>query len=121
MREIKFRAWEEANAKMRDWEYMKSISVYPGHPEWEWSQFTGLKNKKGQSMYEGDVIKHLYWNDNRAGALCTGVIRWNDESAYFQVEWITGNPYGATDLLEDVLDNEIIGNIYENPELGEFK
>lgn len=118
MKEIKFRAWEEANAKMRDWEYMKSISVYPGHSEWEWSQFIGLKDGNGNDIYEGDVLKDVK------------MFKVNKEIAVFRVDYIGGSfcltskdqitPIFVYDG-KNLKNCEIIGNVYENPELGEFK
>lgn len=64
------------------------------------SQFSGLLDKNGKEIYEGDVIEFM-----RAGKKKRVVVEWDEYDAGFR--YITQNP----------LDNEIIGNIYENPEL----
>lgn len=70
-------------------------------------QFTGLCDKSGERIYEGDIV---YVPDEEEA----GVVAWDDESARFTIE--------LTGLLID-FDNysaiytEVIGNIYDNPEL----
>jgi len=70
-----------------------------------WMQFTGLKDKNGREIYEGDVVQ--YESDFRK---ITGAVGYDEASAAFKIAgnhftWF--NPEAA----------EIIGNIYENPEL----
>lgn len=117
MREIKFRAWDEQNKVM---EY--KVNVNDGKPvkygyQWfnhgntihdsELMQYTGLKDKNGKEIYEGDLIKvddeHLY-------IICFRV----QDSGY-----IGSNEYGydEQDLCYLACNYEVIGNIYENPEL----
>jgi len=79
-------------------------------------QATGLKNKNGKLIYEGDVV--LFKDD--AGRLQKGVINWW-EYAYF-ANALGGDDEGNQDieLHPDYLkDVEVIGNIYENPKLLE--
>lgn len=72
-------------------------------------QYTGLTDKNGVKIFEGDIV---YVPDEEEA----GVVAWDDESARFTIE--------LTGLLID-FDNysaiyiEVIGNIYDNPELIE--
>lgn len=63
-------------------------------------QFTGLFDKNGKEIYEGDVIEFMH-----SGKKVRALVEWIDNDAGFNS--VQHNP----------LDNEIIGNIYENPEL----
>ncbi|HLR91937.1 MAG TPA: YopX family protein [Atopostipes sp.] len=69
-------------------------------------QNTGLKDKSGAEIYEGDI-----GYDNHFG--CYGVVKF-DEGAFIY-NWVGI----SEDLFEATDDVEIVGNIYENPELLE--
>lgn len=101
-REIKFRAWHNANKVMMS---HKEIPVLLKNVEdcnvWKYMQYTGLKDKKGTEIYEGDVIEY------ECGT--TDYIVWN-------IDWQfhTKNNYSNNE--EDLSQVIVIGNIYENPE-----
>ncbi|ORX22202.1 hypothetical protein BVF91_12990 [Thermoanaerobacterium sp. PSU-2] len=79
-------------------------------------QYTGLKDKNGQEIYEGDIVVA---EDSYGNKWC-GVVKYKDKHTAFFVE---GKNVAAI-LGWHLTDNngvfaEVIGNIYENPELLE--
>jgi len=134
MREIKFRGKEiETNEWVYGWVFgknFKSIIVFdtgkinkygveeywttPVDPETV-GQYTGRKDYNGKEIYEGDIINrpaiHPYKN--------LAQIVWNKLSAGFDIQYIYDKESYTMDELWD--DFEIVGNIYENPELLEVE
>ena len=73
-------------------------------------QFSGAKDKAGQELYEADVIK---FNDGVDDIY--GLISYDDEDATYRVSY-----ENITEHLSDLEgDFEIVGNIFENPDLHE--
>ncbi len=84
-------------------------------------QYTGLKDKNGKEVYEGDVLEYVgykcpaCWRDIDIIANLYYEIKWNNEYAGFE-----GYDNKTKDTIcsdEWVTSMKIIGNIYENPEL----
>ena len=73
-------------------------------------QFTGLKDNGGQELYEADVIK---FNDGIDDIY--GLISYDDEDGAYRVSYENITEY----LSEREGDFEIVGNIFENPDLHE--
>lgn len=108
MREIKFRAWDlEGGADgMMEWELVKYYTF-----EYLFEnkflipmQYTGVKDRKGIEIYEGDIV--------RSNEKVTTII-WLESEGGFYARTLTGEcfKYAHNSIIE------IIGNIYENPEL----
>lgn len=121
-REIKFRAWDKETKSMikEVWEIgLKSNYNQPWligddkrTDNFELMQYTGLKDKDGKEIYEGDVVR--IWADPKdyngyKGHNYIGVVEWDE----FILGFILSDGHG----LKDFEFIEIVGNIYENPEL----
>lgn len=130
MRPIKFRAWHKTIKKI----FVMELICFPkyGHfaytvsdgdgkllgteEDFELMQFTGLHDKNGKEIWEGDVVRgdRVYVNNydeecEREKGL-VGVVKFGDSGiseAAFYVDGIT----------ESLIKCEVIGDIHENPEL----
>ena len=133
-REIKFRAWDDEKKEMGE---VTSLNFYN---EYMWvdetpmtgnrlplegtplMQYTGLKDKNGKEIYEGDLLKYLAqyphgfqekypWK--KSGRVCGPVV---SEDGWLYAD----RKYKGEEMLlfkDSANEYEIIGNIYENPEL----
>jgi uncharacterized phage protein (TIGR01671 family) len=121
MREIKFRAWEKNLKEIItvhniDFEKKMINTDYAWRlfNEIELMQYTGLKDKNGKEIYEGDILKV-------EGSKRKYVVKWNDEEFAFTVNYQYANGVPGDWILSEfraVLKTfEVIGNVFENKEL----
>jgi len=116
MREIKFRAWDIYKEKMFGEFVLKDICKQDGFfvDILKFMQHTGLKDKNGKEIYEGDIIAI----DGGAEPYKTKVFFKN---GCFCVD-MEGNDAELKYYIDmNFCEAEIIGNIYENPDLLESK
>ena len=80
-------------------------------------QSTGLRDKNGQEIFEGDVVRQVRTQPTTENETITGVV------TMIEGAWLimNDNEQLASYLWSETDENEIIGNIYENPELLEDK
>jgi len=123
MREIKFRPWATDDVGFPN-RMIYDVAVFPngrasdGHGD-SWyglknatlMQFTGLKDKDGKEIYEGDICRvSIPLHGDREF-----VVKWSEEFARFDIA--ISHSKNKDEEAHWVPEHEVIGNIYENPEL----
>lgn len=127
----KFRAWDELSKKMFQVNFINFIKKYvfltvdenwitkKGINEVVLMQSTGLKDRNGVEIFEGDIV---HWKDleDFADVPFEDVVKveYSDEF----MKWIGTETCGSYKDFYDLTDTrglEVTGNIYENPELLE--
>ncbi|WP_353096198.1 YopX family protein [Tissierella praeacuta] len=118
MREIKFRAWDKYRKEM--------FAIFDSEKQDNWflplwklrheiMQYTGLKDKNGKEIYEGDIVEFVDCQ-YESETLCVGEVIFEEFGWHF-TNSITESSLSCYDSSEI----KIIGNIYENKELLEVE
>lgn len=82
-------------------------------------QYTGLKDKNGKEIYEGDIVKFDEYEYEKLAQSIISEIKWCEELCALSL--VVSQRYGTRGTLSHLLDwnkeVEVIGNIFDNPEL----
>lgn len=141
MREIKFRIWDLKNEYFFSSDTMEMLLDIEGASLWcqkifydddaelleiddfEIMQYTGFKDNNGVEIYEGDIVKRTYLFDGAFGKTHVGEVVYDKEYARYVIskpnKYIEPRTEGLGDTLSYRSTYEVIGNIYNNPELLE--
>lgn len=124
----KFRAWLKEEYRMTDANeitfidgevyLISDVTGFYAYEEFKLMQSTGLKDKNGKEIYDGDIVKFPEFN----GDIYITPVVWDKSCACFGLSFSGKYPI-SFDYLEEfyteLKDIEVVGNIYENPELLE--
>ncbi len=124
MREIKFRAWDKKNKvyyqecdwlsfnptgirfMWTDYAHDETMVIQLTKGTYELVQYTGLKDKNGKEIYEGDVVELRQETPKGSESLLITTVKWSESGLNYNVYPCHDDKYW-----------KVIGNIYENPEL----
>lgn len=107
---IKLRGWDKGSHymdyKIKNIDFENQTILFAEIPfsfdDVDLMQFTGLYDRNSKEIYEGDIVEHRYGKS---------VVEWNDAYSGFE-------PFrGDINCPDSETESEVIGNVYENPEL----
>ena len=128
----KFRAWDKELQTMLDVsliDFKKRVLVgehwkfgetnFMSFDEIELMQSTGLKDKSGKEIFDGDVLEI----EDEGEVLGNAKLTWDNEQAVFMMEAISVDdiaPFHEI-ISDETYSYRVVGNVYKNPELLEDK
>lgn len=128
MKEIKFRVWNKLTNKMYSHKKLEEMLVnltkndfiagifLPLNSDNEIMQYTGLNDKNGNEIYEGDILKGTT-KGNSDEILAITYVKWDRGQFDLFTEMTSDSWEDALFNYMQFFDVEVMGNIYENPEL----
>lgn len=144
MRELKFRIWVKDEERYYDESDDESYQIIPNGQVVYTSevyeedgvfyrdttnatdnviieQYTGLKDKNGKEIYEGDIVEQFVcgvhqFKGKECGRKTLWQVRWNEEECCFELHYLSGSLFGDS-MMSNSDEYEVIGNIHENQDL----
>ena len=118
MKTLKFRIYDKTEKKMK---LLDSIWNMPD-PSYDFDeiqQFTGLLDRHGKEIYEGDIVSY---NEPSYGLVKTkyhrvGMVEYREDLARFDIKLKSLFDGGGTIEMKEIYPIEVIGNVFMNPEL----
>ena len=132
MRTLKFRAWDVESKHMVSWEEIEEEWLAEGYSDaimrgdhYIPLQYTGLKDKNGVEIYEGDVLKSIRYNwkcighpKHKTDLVDIYEVSWSDNYCAFRCKSKHSRGYLIfNDARADKNEIEVIGNVFQNKEL----
>lgn len=128
MREIKFRAWDKKEKRMLHWDEEPYLGFFIGdygdilqgafedivkQQKLELMQYTGLKDMNGKEIYEGDIVR-----ENNELGISELFYKIGYKDGHTSMTGCNkGNEYDKHGIWNLISSLEVIGNIYETPDL----
>jgi len=110
MKGIEFRVWDTTHFESGEMRYTAQDLSYAREYSLDVMQCTGLKDKNGDRIFEGDILVTLW------GLGCYGVVEYSD--TYGMYEYVCKSRNFKYDFVSTQSDGyQVVGNIYENKDL----
>lgn len=144
MRELKFRIWVKDEERYYDESDDESYQIIPNGQVVYTSeayeedgvfytdttnatdnviveQYTGLKDKNGKEIYEGDIVEQFVcgvhqFKGKECGRKTLWQVRWNEEECCFELHYLSGSLFGDS-MMSNSDEYEVIGNIHKDQDL----